>query len=670
MNSRVFIFFLIFLKFTLGFSNGVKTLKQRKIDSLNTLAYSYLNTHLNFTERYSLEALKMAKSEAYFEGTSASYFNLGMCSYVKGNYYKSFDFFSQAVKDAEKVNYSKGEADGLIGIGIVYQEQQELKKSLDYLYKSLGLYKRLNDVKGIGHAYNMIGLSYYKMDDYVTSNKFYDSCLTIANKIKDDALLVSILQDYGNLYFKQKEYLPAIDILNQSLEVAYRIPSKYHICFSEVAIGRAYLEINENKKAEDAFNNVMTIASESSMKPFLESAYEGLSTVYIRKNNPAMAYKYLTLYNKYRDTIFNKQIASEISKLSSVLENERKTNHLTMVMKDNELQKKSLEKRKLEQYFLVSALVLFIIIGVVVLNRYHIKNKANTSLVEKNKEIVFQQKELENYTLALERQSKELKFQKEKLTLIHKDITDSIEYAKGIQQAILPSIADFFEAFSEILFIYQPRDIVSGDFYWCQTVDNKFFFAVADCTGHGIPGAFMSLLGLNSLNQIIEENKIYDVAEILKQLDSQLTRSLKQRNKEVFSSDGMDIAICCFDTDTFELEFASAKRPMFVFLQGQLEILAPSKLSVGGIYNDNKLFTKQTLQLAKNDVFYLFTDGYADQFGGGDNRKISTKRFKSLLTEIQCKPLIEQKIFLADFFDVWKGDQDQIDDVLVLGLKV
>jgi serine phosphatase RsbU (regulator of sigma subunit) len=641
-----------------------------KADSLNTLAYSYLNTQLNLTERYSLEALKLAKSSNYLKGTSEAYFNLGMCSYVKGNYFKAFDFFSQAVSEAEKIGYAKGEADGLIGLGIVYQEQQEIKKSLDYLYKCLNKYKSINYSKGVGHAFNMIGLSYYKMDDYITSNKYYDSCLTIANRIKDDALLVSILQDYGNLYYKQKEYLPAIDILNQSLEVGKRIPSNYHICFSGVALGKCYLATNEIDKAEDAFNNVKKIASESNMKPFLESVYEGLSNIYIKKNNPEMAYKYLVIYNKYRDTLFNKQIANEISKLSYVIDSERKNNHLAMIVKDNELQRKNLENKKLEQYFLVSAIVLLVIIGVVILNRYAIKNKANTSLVEKNKEILFQQKELENYTEALEIQSKELKIQKEKITLIHKDITDSIEYAKGIQQAILPNIADFFEAFNEILFIYQPRDIVSGDFYWCQRVENKFFFAVGDCTGHGIPGAFMSLLGLNNLNQIIEENKIYNVAEILHQLDALLVKALKQRNKDSFSNDGMDIAVCCFDCDTKELEFASAKRPMYYFSDEKFEIILPSRVSVGGIDSSEKTFSKQTVKLKKEDVIYLFTDGYADQFGGDSNRKISTTRFKNLLKDIHTKPLIEQKIYLANFFDTWQGTNEQIDDILVLGLRI
>ncbi|MDX2174501.1 MAG: tetratricopeptide repeat protein [Bacteroidota bacterium] len=645
-------------------------LSTKKVDSLNSLAYSYLNTQLNLTERYSYQALKSAKSIAYLEGTSEAYFNLGMSSYVKGNYFKAFDFFSQAIKDAEKVNYVKGEADGLIGLGIVYQEQQELKKSLDYLYKCLYKYKSIKYKKGEGHAYNMIGLSYYKMDDYATSNKYYDSCLTVANSLKDDALLVSILQDYGNLYAKQKEYLAAIDILNQSLEVANRIPSNYHMCFSNVAIGRAYLGINEINKAEDAFKKVITIAEESNMKPFLESAYEGLSLIYKQKNNPALAYEYLVIYNRYRDTLFNKQIANEISKLSYVIDSERKSNHLAMVMKDNELQKKSLENRKLEQIFLISAVVLLLILGVVVLNRYSIKNKANTNLLEKNKEILFQQQELENYTQALEEQSKELKIQKEKISNIHKDITDSIEYAKGIQQAILPSITDFFDAFNEIMFIYQPKDIVSGDFYWFQQVENKYYFAVADCTGHGIPGAFMSLLGLNNLNQIIEENKIYDVAEILTQLDTLLVKALKQRNKDAFSNDGMDIALCCFNKDNLELEYASAKRPFYYFSNNELQIIPSSRVSVGGIDIGHKAFAKQTIQLNKDDVFYLFTDGFADQFGGEHNRKLSTARFKTLLKEIHSKPLIEQKIYLTNFFDAWKGDNEQIDDVLVLGLKI
>ena len=252
----------------------------------------------------------------------------------------------------------------------------------------------------------------------------------------------------------------------------------------------------------------------------------------------------------------------------------------------------------------------------------------------------------------------------------NKNITDSLNYAKRIQAAILPFPERINRVVDEHFVFFKPRDIVSGDFYWFEEADDKIFIAAVDCTGHGVPGAFMSLLGHDALNHTIISQGITDPDKVLTYLDVDI-RTILQQDRTA-NKDGMDMTICTIDTKTQTLEFAGAKNPMIYFQDGNIHILKGDKFSVGGKQLKHiKRFTKTKIDISKPTTFYMYSDGFQDQFGGEEGRKFLTKRFRDLLTEIHEKPMPLQKTILEETFSNWIGsNHKQIDDVLVMGFRI
>ena len=265
-------------------------------------------------------------------------------------------------------------------------------------------------------------------------------------------------------------------------------------------------------------------------------------------------------------------------------------------------------------------------------------------------------------TLELNNKSKELEIK-------NKEITDSIIYAQRIQSAILPETKKIAETFKDSFILFLPKDIVSGDFYAFFQKDEYSIIVAADCTGHGVAGAFMSMIGSSLLNRIIIEKGITKPAIILDQLHKAVIESLRQTENE--SNDGMDVSICCFDFIKNKLEYAGANRPLWLVRDNELEVIKPDKFPIGGtqISRQND-YTNHILELNANDSIYIFTDGFADQFGGINFKKMMTGKLKELLLSIQNLSMPDQKNFLQNFFNNWKGIIEQVDDVLVIGIKV
>ena len=271
----------------------------------------------------------------------------------------------------------------------------------------------------------------------------------------------------------------------------------------------------------------------------------------------------------------------------------------------------------------------------------------------------------------VEERTKEVLAQKDELSVKNQHITDSINYAKKIQVSILPDSVQINARFKDFFVFYKPKDIVSGDFYWFSADEERILIAAADCTGHGVPGALMSILGQSYLGDIVGDKKVDDTGSILDQLHEKVTGTLRQSEKGMSVHDGMDIALAKITFNPLTLEYAGAKRPLWLFKNGELKVIKGSRFPIGGMqYNLRDKYYSQTLKLEVGDTFYMFSDGYADQFGGEDGKKYMIKNFKNLLHEIQDLPMIEQNKIIKDEFYSWKGDFEQVDDILVIGAKV
>jgi len=270
----------------------------------------------------------------------------------------------------------------------------------------------------------------------------------------------------------------------------------------------------------------------------------------------------------------------------------------------------------------------------------------------------------------------EISAQNVELSRQKKEITDSIHYAQRIQNAVLPSIKDIEKKIPEYFILLKPRDIVSGDFYWLSDTGRKIIIVAADCTGHGVPGAFMSMLGISFLNKIVNEHKITQPDQILEKLRENVIQSLKQTGREGEQKDGMDMALCVIDFDILTMEFAGAQNPLYLIRGNELLETKADRMPVA-YYENMSNFTSRKIQLKQGDCFYMFSDGYADQFGGPQGKKFKYKALKELLVKVKDKPMSEQKGILERTIQDWAtGSEnngiryDQVDDILVVGIRI
>jgi serine phosphatase RsbU (regulator of sigma subunit) len=256
-----------------------------------------------------------------------------------------------------------------------------------------------------------------------------------------------------------------------------------------------------------------------------------------------------------------------------------------------------------------------------------------------------------------------------KLELAYREINDSINYAKRIQESILPADDVIRKAFSNSFIFYKPKAIVCGDFYWFSNKGDEIIIAAVDCTGHGVPGALMTVIGNSLLNQIVNFSDITDPAKILSQLDKKLLETLQQHGT-VTTNDGMDAAVIRYRISKKEITFAGAKRPMYVFKNGELIEIKGNKSPIGSFqYEFDKLYTEHRVSMNTGDTIYLFSDGFQDQFGGSDGKKFMVKRFRDLLTEIQPLTMNEQMGRLEKVINSWQGQIEQTDDILLIGVR-
>jgi serine phosphatase RsbU (regulator of sigma subunit) len=307
-----------------------------------------------------------------------------------------------------------------------------------------------------------------------------------------------------------------------------------------------------------------------------------------------------------------------------------------------------IETQKLLMLLFVIVLILVLSLAFFIYRNYRQNKKINLELDLRNKKI-------ENAYQIIEQKNHE--------------ITDSINYAQRIQGAMLPPLTEIRRALPGSFVLLKPKDIVSGDFYWFDQKDGKYFIAAADCTGHGVPGAIMSMLGAERLHEALSQST--DVSKMLSLLNRGVKKALRQSGNVDATRDGMDIALCSFSNDLKTFEYAGANRPVWVLRKGAAEIeeTKATKTAIAGLTSDDQEFIKHVFHLQEGDTVYIFSDGYADQFSPQD-KKLMTRKFRSLILSIQDKAMPQQQEYLASFIDEWKGDMEQTDDILVIGIRV
>lgn len=370
-------------------------------------------------------------------------------------------------------------------------------------------------------------------------------------------------------------------------------------------------------------------------------AYEDEMAKAFEEKNEEQMMEYMARYQSLRDSLVTEQVQRQ------------------------ELEQEA-ELSRTVSYSVGAGLILSLALAGALFIGFTQKRRSNILLSDKNHKLGEAYEEISA-------QKEELHAMNEDLAEKNHDIMDSITYARRIQEAILPDRSQLKAALPDSFVLYMPRDIVSGDFYWFFQTPSQTFIAAVDCTGHGVPGAFMSVLGMSLLNQIVIASPNIEPGEVLNQLHAGVMRSLKQQGAQAGSGtqqDGMDIGLCSLNAERSQLKYAGANNPFYLIREGALIETKADKAPIGGTRYADYRFTTHTLDLKAGDLFYLFSDGFADQFGGDKGRKFTYKRLQEFLLEIVGLPMAEQQERLAQVFQQWCGEKyNQIDDVLILGVK-
>lgn len=535
---------------------------------------------------------------------------------------------------------------------------------------------------------NKIAYHYWENSNYTKAAESFEQLLVLTEKQGNQTGIRNVLANLGLVYADLTQFEKALTSFQHSLKVAISQNEKAAMASAYVNITVAHQGAGNNSEALKSAEKALELATELNQMALIRTCYGMLADIHKELGNSEQTMKYFNLYSSFDKHLKEKQMdlmkkesqevvqranadkqetVKELEQEQALRKKTEDTLHKVEMIsaerqqiielkdeKQRELQAK-LRSEAIIRYLLLGIAIIILVFAFFIYQQVKKSKKINIALGVKNKEV--------------EAQRDEIKVQSEK-------IRASIQYAQRIQTAVLPPETMFEKYLNEYFVLFKPRDIVSGDFYWMTEKNEKLIVAVADCTGHGVPGAFMSMLGVAFLNEIVNkiiENKhvkSLQANDILMHLRDYVVRSLHQEGHIHEAKDGMDIALVIMDKKTGELQFSGAHNPLFLIRNNEIQIFKGDPMAISFSRDANSEYTNHVIQTTPSDIIYLFSDGYQDQFGGKSGRKFMTKRFRNMLVEIHKESLDKQKHILDRTIMEWKKNHIQVDDILVMGIKL
>ena len=607
------------------------------------------------------------KIQEFINDKKGMAYSLNNIAYIydnQGDVPKALEYMHRALKIQEEIQDKDGVAISLINIGNVFRAHDEEIKAIDYFNKGLKMNEELNNNSHMAVALLNIGDVYYTKGDTANALKHFNKAIALYEKEGDEYGLAYAFVNLGHIYKKQHRYDKALIVFEKSLTMLEKQGDKAGVAKTLVNVVEVLLKQNNISKASELAQKGFKISQELGYPLELKATSELLSKIYAQQGNYQKAYEFHRLYKQMEDSVNRQENRKASIQKGFQYEYEKKSAADSVkVAEERKVFEVKMQQEKTQRLGLYLVLGLIILFSVFIYNRFRV-TRQQKHIIESQKIEVEQQRELaDNRRLIAEEQ-------KFIIELKQKEILDSIHYAKRIQQAMLASeeyVAQHFQA--ENFIFYQPKDIVSGDFYWALSHHGKFYIAAGDCTGHGVPGAFMSLLNISFLNGNVIERGLKNPAEILNEQRKEIIKALNPNGNEN-SKDGMDCALCTFDIKNNLLQFALANNPLWLIRNNELLEYKADKMPVGMYEEVQKDFTLQSIEIKKGDCIYLLTDGFADQFGGDKGKKFKYKHLKDILLLHHNKPMIEQKQILSHTINTWKGNLEQVDDILIIGIRV
>ncbi|MBC7861557.1 MAG: tetratricopeptide repeat protein, partial [Bacteroidia bacterium] len=542
------------------------------------------------------------------------------------------------------------------GIGLAHKTLGDVNKALEYYERSSKLSLEIGDKQGQAKTLVLIAGLYRDKKDYAAAQTSYEKALAMIENTGNNSTIANIYNNIGILFSDQNNYVKALEYYLKSQVCYEKTGDKSGISTCYVNLGRSYLKLGQRQKAIDFGNKAFKLTEELNYPKNIKESADLMRMIYRETGDVKNELKMFTLYIQMRDTLtsienkkasFKQQLSYDYEK--KVAADSIKAMEEKKII-DAEVSAKNaqLKQEKTQRFALYGGLALVFVFAVFMFNRFRITQKQK-SIIEKQKH------EVELQKLVVDEKNKE--------------ITDSINYAKRLQDAILPPQHLIDSFFPQNFVLFKPKDIVAGDFFWMETMNDVVLIAAADSTGHGVPGAMVSVVCSNALNRAVKEFGITVPGKILDKTRELVLETFSKSTSEV--KDGMDISLAAIKriNNAITLSWAGANNALLYIEKGILIELKADKQPIGKTENPIP-FTTHTLEVSPGTSIYLFTDGYADQFGGPKGKKLKQKQFKETILENKELAMAQQAELLADKFNNWKGKLEQVDDVTVIGIQL
>ncbi len=621
-----------------------------KVKKINNISMFYLSTgRYDDAEASIKQGLELSEKVNYKKGIAGAYNYRGIICDDKGQMAMALENYFKALKIFEEINHYGGQSDCCNNIGIIYLNQMQLDKALLYFQRSERFAELSKKRFILDNCVNNMGTVYLKKKDFKNALLYYQRAYELRKEFGYTEGCIESLNNLGNLYLVMQDTAEAITTYKEAVDLSIKEKNEKSIAISQYALGYILLKSNFTK-GKLLIEEALQIAERINLSEIKRDANHELSDIYLKLKDTNKSYMHYKRFIAARDSFFNEENTKKSVRLEMNYLFEKKE-AATTAEQEKKAVVTELESRKQRVVLvLVSFVLILVFVFAVFAYRSNLqKQKTNIELADKNQKIeqAYQVIEVRN-----------------------KEVLDSIHYAKRIQHALITSDGYLSEHLQDYFIFHKPKDIVSGDFYWASQKENWFYFISADCTGHGVPGAFMSLLNISFLNEAIHATTLTKPNEILGFVRKLIIESLKTDGSEEGGKDGMDCVLCAYNFKENKLLASCSNNPLLIIRNKELLEIKPDKFPVGKHDRDAEPFTLKEISLQKGDIVYTFTDGYADQFGGPKGKKFKYKQLKVTLLDIHHKTMAEQNAILKDTFDSWKKDLEQIDDVLITGIRV
>ncbi len=627
------------------------------------LATKYLSEVRDYY-RKNKEDVKFAKILMYLGDV---YYKLEVYQIALDQYNKAEKIFSE-YKDWDNLAIDRSKK------ALTFYDDYKYDKAYQLIYNTLDSF----DLSLMTRAklYSILGNLYKSDDNFDSAKVFYQKAKKIYKQFNVTFDYSQILLSIGQVFLAQNLVDSSLAYFNQALKLFTSLDAKEKIAETLNGIGLAYYKSNDYKNATKYFLKALQEARLAQSSKIIQNSYYYLGLINENQKNLEKALHYYKLYIDERNRYFDELTSRSYAGIIIMFQNEEKQREIEILKKEDALRTQQL------RYLLVVVAILLLLVGAIMfmMNKLRVAKKL---LEEQYKQIKLQKRELESQSRILEKATNNLLKQKEKIEKQNRDISASIKYASRIQKAMLPKPEMFAKYFDDFFIYYKPKETVSGDFYWLTEVTSekpslfqeetsrKVILVVADCTGHGVPGAFMAMLGDAYLNQIIKVQRIYKPDQILDELNKNIRQTLHHGDME--STDGMDIGVCVIDKTERTLDFAGAKLDLIYVQNGKMIRVHGDMYSIGGLKQEHeKKFTSKRIDITTETIFYMYSDGFQDQFGGKYGRKYMAKNFREFLFKIHTlTPMEKQRQALDKELKRWKGKKyQQMDDITVVGVKL